>query len=134
MHPEALLRRMARPDAPPVATLTVSGHGDGSKYARLHTVRLGPRKIFKTNAHDTPIKNRRQKPITENRYRILSHLTCNLEPKGKCYNCSTLCSTSLSRRSAISAMDHTVLPAITPMPLPRKRSPDGASQTEVADI
>ena len=26
-----------------------------------------------------------------------------------------------------SGMDHTVLPLITPMPLPRKRSPDGAS-------
>ena len=33
-------------------------------------------------------------------------------------------------------MDHTVLPAITPMPasIPRKRSPDGASPDEVAHI
>jgi len=33
-------------------------------------------------------------------------------------------------------MDHTVLPAITPMPAvtTRKRSSDGASQTEVVDI
>jgi len=32
-------------------------------------------------------------------------------------------------------MDHTVSPAITPcLPLPRKHSPDGAAQTEIADI